>query len=219
MRKVYLLVIIISAFVMTHCASTKETSPGVYVNSQKLNGRSFHKLFVEVQTVDIQLRTIVENVLVEALASKGYSGAKSIDLIPFSLKDLKLPTEDEIKLKAKESGCDGILLISLSRKGETLEYSPGTVRKGNEQLGAGLLGGAINKGGDIKAIPAVNTQGSFSHSGADFIFQSNIYDLPAAELMFSTQSGGINVLSPDETSKTYATGLVAQLISEKLLRK
>lgn len=220
MRKVYLPVIITSAFIMAQCASTKEVSPGFYVNSQKLNGRSFHKLFVEVQTVDVELRTIFETALVDALTSKGYAGVKSIDLIPFSLKELKLPTEEEIKLKVKESGSDGILLITLSRKGESLEYTPGTVRKANEQLGAGLLGGALNnKGGEIKEIPAVNKEGSYSHSGAYFIFQSNIYDVPAAELMFSSQSAGINVSSPQEASKTYAAGVVAQLISEKLLKK
>ena len=219
MRRFHLPVIIILAFVMTHCASTKETSPGVYVNTQKLNGRSFQKLFVEVQTVDVQLRLNFENALVEALTSKGYAGVKSIDLIPFSLKELKLPTEEEIKLKAKESGCDGILLVSLSRKGETLEYTPGTVRKGNEQWGAGMLGGAINKGGEVKEIPPVNTQGSFSHSGAQVFFHSNIYDLPAGELMFSIQSDGINISAPDEKGTTYAAGVVAQLTSEKLLRK
>lgn len=218
MRKLYLLATVALAFLMTHCASTKKTSPGVYVNNQKLNGRSFHKLFIEIQTVDVQLRTTLETDLVEALTSKGYEAVKSIDLIPFSIKELKLPAEEEIKLKVNESGCDAILLVSVSRKGETVEYAPGTVRNGNNQLGASLLGGAFKNTKSIDPIASVNTQGAFSHAAADFIFTNNLYDVPGTELMFSVQSAGIDVLSPGETSKTYAATLVAQLKSEKLLK-
>lgn len=221
MRNLYLPTIVALSFFTTHCASSKKASPGVYVNHQQLNGRTFHKLFVEVETVDVQLRAMLETDLVEALTLGGYAGVKSIDLIPFSLKELKLPTEEEIRLKVKESGCDGILFISVLRKGESLEYTPGTVRKENEQWGAGILGGVLNKGGaggQVKAIPPVNTDGSYSHTAADFILRNNLYDVPAHVLMLSIQSDHIDISTLDKTGKTYAAALVVQLKDEKLLK-
>jgi len=223
MQKVNLLTIVALALVMVHCASSKKAkaAPGVYVNSQKLDGRSFHKLFVEVETVDVQLRTMMEGDLVQALILTRCEGVKSIDLIPFSLKELKLPTQEEIMLKVKESGCDAILFISLSRKAESVAYTPGTVRKSNQQLGASLLDGALNKGGtggSINSIAGVNTQGSFTHNEANFIFTNNLYDVPSTELMFSVPFQPVEVSSLDKTSKTFADWLVAQLRSAKMLK-
>ena len=218
MSKSYLIAVIALTFLMTQCSPGSKISPGVYVNNQKLNGRSFHKLFVEVETVDVELRMQVEKELVEALTTQGYAGVKSIDLIPFSLKELKLPAEEEIKQKAKESGCDGILLISLSRNGETVTYMQGADRKENKQIGASLLGGALKQTGEVKPIPALTTQGSFSHTPANFNFKSSLFDLPAAELMFSVVADRIDIASPERPYKTYATRLVEQLRVEKLLK-
>ena len=64
MRNLYLPTIVALSFFTTHCASSKKASPGVYVNHQQLNGRTFHKLFVEVETVDVQLRAMLETDLV-----------------------------------------------------------------------------------------------------------------------------------------------------------
>jgi hypothetical protein len=222
MRNACLIAIVALAIILMHCASGKPVaaSPGFYINHQKLNGRSFHKLFIQVQTVDVQIRSLVETDMVEALKLAGFGGVKSIDLIPFSLKELKLPTEEEINLKVKESGCDGILLITLSLHGESVEYTPGTVRNGGEQIGAGLLGMALNrdKGDNIKDIAPVNTPGSFSRNAASLILQSKLYDVPASELMCAIPSEPVEVSTMDKKSKAFAATLVEQLRGEKLLK-
>jgi hypothetical protein len=53
----------------------------------------------------------------------------------------------------------------------------------------------------------------------NFIFQSNLYDVPAEELMFSFQSENIDISSLDKTSKSYSITLIAQLEKEKLLAR
>ena len=218
MKKVHALIIFAIAFLLTACSSSNKTS-GVSVNKQKLNGRSFHKIFIEVATVDIQIRNRLENDLTATAISEGYSAVKSLDMIPFSLKEPRLPTKDEIELKVKESGCDAILIVSVLGKGETVEYTPGTVTNANSQFLAAILGDVLKKGGNVSPIPSVNIPGSFSHGGMNIILQSNLYDVPAEELMFSVQSENIDISSLDKISKSYSATLIAQLKKEKLLKK
>jgi len=218
MQKVDVLIIAAIAFLLTACSSSNKTS-GVSVNKQKLNGRSFHKIFIEVATVDIQIRNRVESDLTATVISEGYAAVKSLDMIPFSLKEPRLPTKDEIESKVKENGCDAILIVSVLRKGETVQYTPGTVTNANSQFLAGILGDVLKKGGNVNPIPGVNIPGSFSHGDMNIILQSNLYDVPAEELMFSFQSENIDIASLDKISKSYSTTLIAQLKKEKLLKK
>jgi hypothetical protein len=216
MHKVQLLAIFAIAILMTTCSTSNKTS-GASVNNQKLNGRSFHKIFIEVATFDIEVRSRLENDLTATAISEGYAAVKSLDMIPFSLKEPRLPAQEEIELKVKESGCDAILIVLLVRKGESVEYTPGTVTNANSQFLAGILGDVLKRGGNINPIPAVNTPGSFSHGDMNFILQSNLYDVPAEELMFSFQSENIDISQLDKISKSYSTTLIAQLKKEKLL--
>jgi hypothetical protein len=219
MQKLYI-VAVFALFFSPQCTTAKKGASDVYINNQQLAGRSFHKLFVEVETIDIQLRTKVETDLVDALLAKGCDGVKSHELIPFSLKELKLPSEEEIKLKAKDSGCDAVLLISLSRHGEALTYNQGTHQKKNDQVGVGFLSSALNKrGDDIKPIPSVSTPGSFSHTPAGFFFKSQLFDLPETGLLFAVQSERIDMAAPEKTSKAFAAGLVERLRIERLLKQ
>jgi hypothetical protein len=70
MQKIQLLVIFAIAILMTTCSSSNKTS-GVSVNKQKLNGRSFHKIFIEVATFDIEVRSRLENDLAATTISEG----------------------------------------------------------------------------------------------------------------------------------------------------
>ena len=217
MQKLYKVAVF--ALFLMQCTTAKKRTSDTYINHQQLAGRSFYKLFVVVETVDIQLRTKVEIEIVDALLAKGLDGVKSYEMIPFSLKELKLPSEEEIKRKVKDSGCDAILLISLSRHSEVLKYNQGTNQKKNDQVVAGFLSAALNKRGEeIKPVPSVSTPGSFTHTPAGFVFKSQIFDFPAAELLFAVQSERIDMTATEKTSKAFATGLIEQLRIEKLLK-
>jgi hypothetical protein len=218
MQKLYVLVAVCLQFFLIHCTTAKKNAAEISINNQQVAGRSFHKLFVEVQTVDIQIRKTLETDLVDALMAKGYDGIKSLDAIPFSLKELKLPSEEQIKLQAKETNCDGILLITLTRHDDKLEYNRGTDQKQNDQLGASILSTALNKSGDIKPIASVNTPGSFSYTPSGLVLKSQLYDLPAAGLLFTGQLERIDISAPEKTSKAYAVALIEQLRINKLLK-
>ncbi len=218
MQKLHHLAVLAIAFLMTTCSSSKKTT-SLSTNAEKLTGRSFHKIFIEAATIDIQVRVSLENNLAATFSSEGYSVVKSLDLLPFSFKEMKLPGKEEIELKVKESGCDAILIVSIFRKGETIGYTPGTVTNANDQFLAGILGDVLKRGGNTTPVSGVNVPGSFSHGNVNFIFQSNLYEMPAEALVYSVQSGNIDITSLDEVSKSYAKGLLAQLRKEKLLKR
>jgi hypothetical protein len=217
MEKLRLLAILATVFLITACSSSKNTQD-LAANKQNPGGRSFKKIFIEVATLDIQVRVSLENNLAARFSSEGYAAVKSLDMIPFSLKEMKLPTQAEIELKVKESGSDAILIVSLLRKGETIGYTRGTDLKANSQFLAGILGGILNSGGTTAPVSAVNVPGSFTHGNVNFIIQSNLYDMPAETLIYSSQSENIDITLIDEVSKTYAATLLAQLKKEKLLK-
>src|SRR3982751_2065509 len=108
MTKVHLLSIIIIGLFFAGCSSTKST--GVWVNKEKVQGKSFQNLFIVVMTADIEARVTVENDLANAAIAKGYKAVKSYEVMKPSLKDPKNPSKEEIISKVKESGCDGVLV-------------------------------------------------------------------------------------------------------------
>ena len=114
---------LIITFILQACSSPKETT-GVWVNKEKIQGKSFNKLFIVVMTADPEARSTVEGDLVAIAKSRGHEAIKSIDLIPVVLSDPKLPTKDEVVAKVKESGCDAVFASALLKKEEGIRYTP-----------------------------------------------------------------------------------------------
>ena len=106
---------LIITFILQACSSPKETT-GVWVNKEKIQGKSFNKLFIVVMTADPEARSTVEGDLVAIAKSRGHEAIKSIDLIPVVLSDPKLPTKDEVVAKVKESGCDAVFVGTILKK-------------------------------------------------------------------------------------------------------
>ena len=161
MQKVLVLIRFGFAFLLTSCSSSKK--PVV------TPAKSFQKIFLVSTTTDIQARVRLENELTLVAAKNGYSTVKSLDVIPFSLNEPKVPTKEEIDKKAKENGCDAVFILSILRKEEAITFNKGTNTKANSQFLAGLMGMALEKKGDyrtqgnIKEIPAVSIPGQYTH--------------------------------------------------------
>ena len=217
MQKIHWLTIYPVAFLLATCSSSKETAG---VSNQKPGGISFQKILFVVASADIQERVRLENDLVATATSEGYSAVKSLDVIPFSLNEPKIPVKEEIDLKAKENGCDGVLIVSLSRKEEVVNVIPGTSVNANNQIIAGILGGILNQGGHAaEPIAGVYRPASYSHEKGYFIIQSFLYGVTSGTIRYSAQSPNFEISSLDKIRKGYTTTLIAQLEKEKLLKK
>lgn len=211
MKKNCLAILIVAGLMFTACSSGKE-STGVWVNKDKIQGKSFHKVFIVVMTADIQARVRVENDLAAAAIAKGYEAVKSVEAIPPVLSDPKLPTKDEVVSKVKSSGCDAVFVASLLDKNESVHYTPGKTAYSTLPYYTYYPGYYSNW------YPSVSTPSYYSHDKKYFML-SNLYDAASEEIMWSVQSEIFNPETLEKFSRTYTTSLIKQLEKEKMLKK
>lgn len=201
------------ALVLASCAGQKST--GVWVNGDKIQGKSFTRLFIVVMSADIEARSVVEADLAKAATARGLSAVQSIDVIPPSLKEPAAPTREAIAAQVRSNGCDGVLIASLLKKEEDIRYTPGTTAYSVMPYYAwhGNLWGYYNH-----FYPRVYTPGYYEKDKVYFM-QTNLYDVASEEIMWSVQSSIFNPTSLTRFSKSYTATLIKQLQKEGLLKK
>src|SRR5215831_8021708 len=213
MRRDHLLPLLITVVICANCSSPKESeSTGVWVNKEKIQGKSYNKIFIVVMTADIEARAQIENDLAATAAARGHQTIKSVDAIPPSLNDPKAPTKEEVVSKVKESGCDGVLVASLLKKEEDVHYTPGGSAYSIQPYYTYYPGYYSHW------YPSVSTPDYYSHEKSYFM-QSNFYDVASEEIMWSVQSTVFNPSDLQKFSKAYTTGLIKQLEKAKILKK
>jgi hypothetical protein len=199
----------------TACTSTKHSSdPNVWVNKEKIQGKSFDKVFIIVMTADVEARSVFENDLAAMATSRGHKVVKSSDVIPISLQNPKLPTKDEVISKIKETGCDGAFVASLLKKEESIDYTQGTTAYSVSPYSAysGTFTGYYSYW-----YPSVSTPDYYDHEKTYFM-RSNLYDVATEEIMWSVQSKIFSPSTLKQFSKEYTATLVKQLEKQKLLK-
>lgn len=209
MKNIFALLMITLMF--SACTGPKEAT-GVYVNKDKIQGKSFSKIFIVVMSADPEARSTVENDIAAIATSRGHQVVKSIDLIPASIKDPKLPTKDEVVAKVKESGCDAVFVASLLKKDESVGYTQGGTAYSIQPYQTYYTGYYTYW------YPSVSTPSYYDHEKTYFM-QSNLYDVASEEIMWSVQS---KIFSPEtikKFSKQYTSTLIKQLEKEKLIKK
>lgn len=211
--KKYFFILFVIPFICAACSSTKK-STDVWVNEEKIKGKSFDKVFIIAMTADVEARSTIENDLANMAASRGHKVVKSSDVIPISLQDPKLPTKDEVISKIKETGCDGAFVASVLKKEETIGYTPGTSAYAvNPYVGySGTITGYYSYW-----YPSVSTASYYDHEKTYFV-RSNLYDVATEEIMWSVQSKVFSPSSIKKFSKDYTTTLIKQLEKQKLLK-
>jgi hypothetical protein len=205
-------VLLIITLFLAACSSPKESTTGVWVNKDKIQGKSFNKIFIVVMTADPEARSTVENDLAAVATSRGHPVVKSIDVITTSLKDPKLPTKDEVVAKVKETTCDAVFVATLLKKEESVGYTPGTSAYSVAPYQT------YYPGYYSYCYPSVSTPSYYDHEKTYFM-QSNLYDVASEEIMWSVKS---KIFSPEtlkKFSKQYTSTLVKQLEKEKLIKK
>ena len=211
MKKDLLFLVIITGLIFANCSSPKE-STGVWVNKEKIQGKSFHKVFIVVLTADIEARMQVESDLAAVAVARGHEVVKSLDVIPFVLSDPKAPTREEVVSKVKESGCDAVFIAALLKKEEDVHFEPGKTAYAKQPYYTYYTGYYSHW------YQSVNTRDYYSHE-KNYFMQSSLYEAASEEIMWSVQSDIFNPSSLKEFSRTYTSTLIKQLEKEKLLKK
>jgi len=214
MKRVCALSVIAVAFVFAACSSAKE-STGVWVNKEKIQGKSYSNFFVIVMTADIEARVKLENDIAATIISRGHKAIKSYEVLPADLKDPKPPAVDALIEKIKASDCDAVFVVSLLDKNDEIRYNQGgthyTMR--TDYSWAGSFFGYYSH-----YYSTLSSPGYYSNNKTYFM-QSNLFDKASQELMFSVQSDIFNPSSLANGSRTYISTLLKQLEKAKLLKK
>jgi len=214
MKRVWVFPVIIIAIFFTACASSKET-PGVWVNKEKIQGKSYSNFFVIVMTADIEARVKLENDIAATITSRGHKAIKSYEVLPADLKDPKPPTVEDLIAKIKASDCDAVFLTSLLDKNEDVGFTEGgtqyTMR--TDYSWAGTFFGYYSH-----YYSTLTTSGYYS-TDKTYVMQSNLFDKASQEKMFAIKSEIFNPSSLASFSRTYISTLMKQLSKAKLLKK
>src|SRR5215472_6375793 len=101
MKTNQVLIVIVIFFFFAGCTSGKKSTSqqnsvpvAIWVNKEKMQGKTFKKIFIVAMSADVKVRPELENDLAVAATSRGYEVVKSIDVLPMSLQDPKPPTKD-----------------------------------------------------------------------------------------------------------------------------
>jgi hypothetical protein len=209
-------ILTIMAFVIVlicSCSSTQLT--GVWVNKEKMEQKSYKKIFVLAQTADIQARKAVEDALVAKAKDRGFELVSSITVIPPSLSNPEIPSKEAVIEGVKSSGCDAAFIVTMLKKEENVRYTPGTTvyaplpyYRWNSNM--------FNYYDYWR--PSVSTPGYYSNNHSYFL-QSNLYDAASQELMVSIQSEIFNPETLQKFIKDYVNDVVSKLQKEGLLKK
>jgi hypothetical protein len=214
MKRVCALFAISIAVLFAACSSTKE-STGVWVNKEKIEGKSYSNLFIIVMTADIEARVRLENDLAALANSRGLKAIKSYDVLPADLKDPKPPAIDDLIAKIKASDCDGVFLASLLDQTQAVDFTAGgtsyTMR--TDYSWSGSFFGYYSH-----YYSTISTPGYYS-ANKTYVMQSNLFDKASQEKMFSVQSDIFNPSSLASFSRTYTSTLMKQLGKAKVLKK
>ena len=207
-------VLLMTTFIFAACSSPKK-STGVWVNKEKIQGKSYDNFFVIVMTADIEARVKLENDIAATIISRGHKAIKSYEVLPADLKDPKPPAVDALIEKIKASDCNAVFVASLLDQNDDIRYNSGgtyyTMR--TDYSWAGTFFGYYTH-----YYSTLTTTGYYS-TDKTYIMQSNLFDKASQEKMFAVQSEIFNPSSLPSFSRTYVSTLMKQLSKAKLLKK
>lgn len=191
---------------LNSCSAPKK-SVGVWVNKEKITGKTYPSIFVIAQTQNVQARQVVEDDLAKRATEIGFRVVKSIDVMPPVFDGGKQFTKEEVLAKVKAAGCDGIFLVTLARKEENLKYSPGTeiYAPTPYTTWSGNFFGYYSNWSSVTSTPG------YYDKEKEYFLQSNFYDTQSLDLMFSVQSSVYNPASLEKFSKTYVNELIEKM--------
>src|SRR6187401_977982 len=124
MKRNHFLLLALLVIILAACASSKQT-PGVWVNKEKMQGKSYSNFFVIVMTADIEARVRLENEIAAKIISRGHKATKSYEVLPADLKDPKPPAVDALIEKIKAGDCNAVFVASLLDKNDEIRYTSG----------------------------------------------------------------------------------------------
>lgn len=210
MKRIHLLITITVVTIFSACAPTSEYT-GVWVDKNKIKGKQYHNIFITAVTPNIQVRQRFEHDIDSVIVSRGLKGVKSIDVMPLSPDDPKMPTKEEILAKIKESGCDAVIVVTLLKKVDNINYTPGS--SANAIVPIGSFYNYYSYYYTTVSTPAYISEDKI------YVMQTVLFDVATEEKMWTAESSVMNPSSLQRMSRVYVNKLVNQLTEQGAIKK
>lgn len=214
MKSIYRLSAMMITIIFATCSTPKE-SADVWINKDKIKGKTYSNLFILVVTADIQARVKLEGDLSNVATARGLKTVKSVDVMPFDIENPKKPSKEEVVSKVKASGCDGVFIASLLKKEDRMKYTEGrsAYTPMTNYTPAGNYYAYYSGTYSTTSTPSYYTQDKV------YLMQSNLYDAATEEKMWAVNSEVFNPSNIDAFSKSYTKKLISQLQKARLVKK
>ena len=212
MKRTHLLFLLSIITILSSCVPSSQYT-GVWVDKDKIKGKAYHNIFIIAITANIQARQRFEHDIDSVIISRGLKAVKSIDVMPPSLDDpKKMPTKDEMVAKIKASGCDAVFMVTLLKRVDNVNYTPG------QTATAVVPGGSYYGFYNYYYTTTVSTP-SYLSEDKIYVMKSDLFDVASEEKMWTAESSVMNPTSLQRMSRIYVNKLVKQLTEQGAIKK
>jgi len=214
MKLVKLFVILLMGGMISSCSPiTRVTGSWVEPSAKGtvLDGKT---IFIASLTRNIKVRSSLENGFTQLMSTRNVKTVEGNDYFsPEFYK--KIPTEQSLQSKIRNSGANYVLTISLINKDSETRYVPGNNMYSPYPYYR-WYGGFYSYYNYW--YPRFYEPGYYV-TDKTYFMETNLYDLAGNKLIWSAQSETVNPGSTDNFVRTYPGVLVNQLVKDGLLSK
>ena len=176
-------------------------------NEQAASSTIINTIVVAALTERTNARQTVEDNLALELNQNGYKTIKSIDILPPTFTDGKIPDRKVLDEKIHQTGAQAVLTVVLLDQKTESRYQPGS-----------YIYAPIPRFGYYRHFwgyysnwyPAVTSPGYYREDKIYFI-ETNLYDATTEQLLWSAQSQTYNPTNLGKFSKEFAKVVVAKI--------
>lgn len=194
----------IALFVATGCGSTTEFTKNW--KDPGFKGRQFKEILVVGMSSDNIARGNMEGSIVKAFAQYDIPARMGMEVFPPLLFKEKL-SKEEAKDRVRQSGADGVLLISLLDAKDTEWYVPGAV------VYTPAPGSMAMYGYWSSSWNTIYTQGYYGNT-KEYVLQANLYTTAEEKLIWAARSTTTDPSSLESFAKTYSGKIVERMVRD-----
>ena len=213
MQMVTRLFVLAAAVMLAACATTTET----HSTWQTKTGEprpAFDHLFIVVLAETAVTSAVVEQQVAKSLKKRSIDSTLSTA----SLAGERQHADDfreQIEAAVKESGADGVMVVSLLKVEERDEYIPPTVDYMPMTSAPMYLGYGPYVGYSYSAI----YQPGYYQNATDYYLQTQVYSAATEKPVWQAQSRSMNPYNPKSGAEGYAKSVVGQLDKDGALKR
>ena len=209
--------LVLAAISINSCSSSSKMSIiGSWVDKEKIQATENNGVYIVVVTHNMEARSLLENDLAAAAAANGIKAVRSLAVFtPVT------GVPDSVVIPAllrtvEASGCTAILTVTMIDSKSETKYHPSSSYSYNPYMNYPYYGTFTSY--YAYSFNTFYTPGYYTTKNTYYL-ESNLYDFPNQNILFSVQTKAANPDEIKKASKQFTETLINELKSNGLLKK